>query len=427
MGNEILAQMGRRYRQLWSIWGATGYRGLAARLRSAAAARLIQPNSDLPVRRADVLAADLAHPVVAHSLYHSPGEPLTINWVIIPAAPRSGGHTTLFRIIRYLEDRGHTNRLHFYNVYGGDHLYYEKIARESYGFTGQIKDLNNNMEDAHAVIATSWATAYPVFNSAAAAKKFYFVQDFEPSFYPVGAISLLAENTYRMGFQAITAGRWLSERLASEFGMIAEAFEFGCDTSVYHLLPRFQRSGIVFYARPEAARRGYELGMMALELFAQRNPDVQIHLYGEQLGAIPFPCTHHGRISPLELNELYNRCSAGLSLSLTNVSLVPHEMLAAGCIPVVNDAPQNRMVLDNPYVEYADPYPQSLVAALENVFRVPAREALASAASASVRNSTWESAGATVENILRRAVSDTELSSSVLEVSTDTPTALAHH
>ena len=49
-------------------------------------------------------------------------------------------------------------------------------------------------------------------------------------------------------------------------------------------------------------------------------------------------------------------------LSATNVSLVPHEMLAAGCIPVVNDAEHNRMVLDNAHVAYAPATPFELAA-----------------------------------------------------------------
>ena len=72
-----------------------------------------------------------------------------------------------------------------------------------------------------------------------------------------------------------------------------------------------------------------------------------IHLYGEPAGRLPFAATEHGLLPPEQLNTLYNRCIAGLVLSATNVSLVPHEMLAAGCIPVVNDAEHNRIVLDN--------------------------------------------------------------------------------
>jgi hypothetical protein len=107
-------------------------------------------------------------------------------------------------------------------------------------------------------------------------------------------------------------------------------------------------------------------------------------------------------LRPSELNEIYNRCFAGLSLSMTNVSLVPHEMLSAGCIPVVNDAPQNRMVLDNAHVRYAAPEPHALAAALHGVFTMPNFEQLAAAAAASVQLMTWESAGERFETCLRR-------------------------
>lgn len=68
----------------------------------------------------------------------------------------------------------------------------------------------------------------------------------------------------------------------------------------------------------------------------------------ERVGPTPFRCVDHGLASPTELNAIYNCCFAGLSLSLTNVSLVPLEMLAAGCIAVVNDAAHNRIVLEIP-------------------------------------------------------------------------------
>jgi glycosyltransferase involved in cell wall biosynthesis len=260
------------------------------------------------------------------------------------------------------------------------------------------------MEDAHAVFATAWPTAYPVFNSPCKGKRFYFVQDYEPHFHPVGALSLLAENTYHMGFHAITAGRWLAVKLREECNSPADSFEFGCDTSVYRIRESSQRTGLVFYARPEAPRRGFELGMMAMETFAARNPSIDMHFYGERMGKLPFSVIDHGRVNPERLNEIYNKCFAGLSLSLTNVSLVPHEMLAAGCIPVVNEARQNRIVLDNPFIRYAQPYPEALAAALEEVVQDPDFNSLSRSAAASVRGVTWSDAGATVDGIVRSAL-----------------------
>ena len=226
-------QFGRRYRQCRQVWREEGLRGIENRLRTAAAEYLTPKNPILPVSRHDVLAADLSRTPQVAIPKLTPGQQVVVNWVMIPAAARAGGYTTIFRIIRYLETHGYVNRIYFYNVYGGDHQYYESIVRSSYGFHGAVKSLDKGMEDAHAVMATSWATAYPVFNSNCAGKRFYFVQDFEPYFHPVGALNLLADNTYRMGFHAITAGRWLAQKLSSEFAMSADSFEFGCDTSCY--------------------------------------------------------------------------------------------------------------------------------------------------------------------------------------------------
>jgi O-antigen biosynthesis protein len=118
---------------------------------------------------------------------------------------------------------------------------------------------------------------------------------------------------------------------------------------------------------------------------------------------LPYRRHDHGRVSPEQLNRIYNQCFAGLSLSLTNVSLVPHEMLAAGCIPVVNDVEQNRMVLDNPFMRYAEAYPQGLVNELSSVVRQPDFATLSEAATLSVLGTSWADAGATVDAIFRRA------------------------
>jgi glycosyltransferase involved in cell wall biosynthesis len=400
-------QMARRSRQLRKILSTRGIRGITDRIRTVIGGWILPKGILLPVESADVLASDLSHPpLLAQSAVKS-GDSLVINWVMVPAGPQSGGHTTIFRIIRYLEARGYVNRIYFYNIHGADHEYYKSFTQSFYEFYGPVEQLELGMKDAHAVIATSWATAYPVFNSSSAGKRFYFVQDYEPYFYPMGAINLLAENTYRMGFHAITAGKWLSEKLSAEYGMTTDSFDFGCDTSVYSLTVSTKRTGLVFYARPDAPRRGFELGMMAMEIFATRRPDIDLHFYGDTMGKLRFPIIDHGKVPPKELNRIYNQCYGGLSLSLTNVSLVPHEMLAAGCIPVVNEAIQNRIVLDNLFVRYAPPNPHALASELEAVVNTPNFEELSRAASASVRGATWDDAGATVDGILRRTLDAT--------------------
>ncbi|MGZ3608191.1 MAG: rhamnosyltransferase WsaF family glycosyltransferase, partial [Syntrophales bacterium] len=196
-----------------------------------------------------------------------------------------------------------------------------------------------------------------------------------------------------------------AEKLRAEFSMEADYFEFGSDASHYNRSSGYQRSGIAFYARPEVARRGFELGLMALEIFAKRRPEIELHFYGDKMGNLPFAFIDHGRVTPEQLNDIYNRCYAGLSLSLTNVSLVPHEMLAAGCIPVVNDAVHNRIVLDNPFVRYAQLNPHALAAELEALVTMTDFDTLSRTGAASVHSTTWDGAGEKVDAMFKRIFS----------------------
>lgn len=330
--------------------------------------------------------------------------PLLVNWVCTPPGSEFcfGGHQTIFRIIKYLEGRGHFNRVYLDDIHCGDFDAQAAFIKARFGFKGPIVRVEEGFEDAHALVATAWPTAYRVFNATCCGERFYLVQDFEPRFHSSGSLSALAENTYRMGFHGITAGSWLTSTLRQAYDMSADFFNFGCDMECYRRGSE-DRRGVAFYARPTTSRRGFQLGMLALQLFAHACPEVEIHLFGEKVGATPFKCADHGPLDPAALGRLYNRCFAGLSLSLTNASLVPLEMLAAGCLPVVNDADHTRAVLNNPYVLYASVDPHSLAEKLEAAVNLNNWEAVSRSASESVRYK-WEEAGEVIESIFRRVV-----------------------
>jgi glycosyltransferase involved in cell wall biosynthesis len=249
--------------------------------------------------------------------------------------------------------------------------------------------------DVDAIFATSWETAYPSFRDSSLARRLYFVQDFEPYFYAAGTESVLAENSYRFGFTAITAGGWLSTKLARDYGMTTAHYDFGADPASYRLVNTGERTEIFFYARPVTERRGFELGMMALALFAEERPEYTINIAGWEVSSygIEFPFTNLGSMPIDQLNELYNRCAAGLVLSMTNMSLLPLELLAAGVIPVVNDGENNSLVSDNPYIEYTPASPRALADRLIAVVdRVDLPEH-ARVASASIGDGGWSKSG----------------------------------
>jgi glycosyltransferase involved in cell wall biosynthesis len=402
----------QRLRQTRRLLAREGASGVAARLLRRALGRLEPPGRGaIPVEREHLVRASrlVAEGPPAHRPRPwTPGEPLEVAWITGPPGEGSGGHTTMFRIVARLERHGHRCTVYVYDLHGWELDQHRRTVAEWWPWVrAEVRDLAAGIADAHAVVATSWPTAYPALASPAAGRRFYFVQDLEPVFYPAGSLALLAEATYRFGFHGITAGRWLAERLWADYGMTADHFDFGCELEIYAAGEAGgEREGVCFYSRPSTPRRAHELAVLALELFAERNPEVPIHAFGEPAGPLPFRYTDHGLLRPSELAALYRSCAGGLVLSATNVSLVPYEMLAAGCVPVVNDAEHNRVVLANDCVAYAPAQPAALAQALERLVRRPPaqRAAAAARAAASVRSASWEEAATQVERALAREV-----------------------
>jgi glycosyltransferase involved in cell wall biosynthesis len=400
-----------RAQQTRRLLRSEGYAGVADRLR-ARAVKWISPAGSAPllVAREDLVrAAEIADAGwrLPAPLPLRADDPLEVAWVCVPQTAGAGGFTTMYRLVSALEQAGHRCTIYLLDRHGWALEQHQRTMRGWWpSLRAEIRDAAAGIDDAHAIFATSWETAYPVLTSPAKGARCYLVQDFEPRFYAAGSNALLAEATYRFGFHGLTAGRWLAQLLEREYGMAADSFDFGCEHDRYRLQEGVERTGVCLYARPSTPRRAFELAAAALDLFAERHPEVDIHLYGESVKGLPFAAHDHGLLTPEQLNDLYNRCVAGLVLSATNVSLVPHEMLAAGCIPVVNDAEQSRMVLDNPEVVYAPATPFDLANALAALLERPAdeRRAAAQTAAASVSGTSWEEAGVVIERVVRAAV-----------------------
>lgn len=301
---------------------------------------------------------------------------MTLNWVI-PTVGSGGGHLNIFRFIRYLQSRGHEQRIIEMTVdrpprNSSDEV--KALIRDLYDLDVQEVSLDfENMQPADATFATSWHTAYPVFKFAETRQAFYFVQDFEPLFAPAGTESALIENTYRFGFCGITAGRWLSHKLCKEFGMECHHYNLAVDHGTYFPQHRQREKKIFFYARPVTPRRGFDLGLRALQIFHDRNPDYEIVFAGGDASGrrVDLPATSVGYLDEPSLNDLYNRCAAALVISLTNCSLLPLDIMATGCPVVTNIGDNTEMVLPPDSGIHVIPSPYHLAEALEKVVGEP--------------------------------------------------------
>lgn len=328
--------------------------------------------------------------------------PVKIAWIMSPPGRESGGHQNLFRFINFAEQAGHDCRIYFYHAAGGVNI---PSIRAMLAASEAYPNLKAKLAvydpavgvaaDTQALFATGWETAYPAHRDASLAKRFYFVQDFEPSFYPLGSEAILAENTYKFGFHGITAGGWLSHKLRSEYGMRTDHFDFAVDKSHYRVTNTERRNEIFFYARPVTPRRAFEFGLLVLADFAKLKPDVTINLAGWDVSnwKIPFEYENLSSLQLSELNEVYNRCAAGLVMSLSNMSLLPLELMSSGVTPVVNDGPNNRMVSDNPNIEYVPMSPQAIARKLAEVIDREDAVERSLAMSASVAAVDWEDSG----------------------------------
>lgn len=379
------------------------------------ASRAPQHEIRMLVRYEDAMAVDWTVPPAWRTDPKQVGDgPLRTAWIMHPPGESSGGHQNIFRFIKYLEDAGHAADVYLYDALSPsvDAADIASRLRASRSYPDvrapfHLYGPEGVQPDTDVIVATGWETAYPAYLDPSHARRVYFVQDYEPAFYPVGSEHTLAENTYRFGFAGLTAGGWLADRLSREYGMTTRSFDFAADGATYHVTNDGERRDVFFYARPVTARRAFELGVMALERFAELRPDVTIHLAGWDTSSyrLGFDHVDHGAMSVSELNGLYNRCAVALVLSLTNLSLLPLELLAAGVIPVVNDGPNNRMVSDNPYIEYCPATPAALARRMVEVLDRPDLPSWSARASASVDPSGWHSSGAqfvrSLEEIVR--------------------------
>ena len=227
-------------------------------------------------------------------------------------------------------------------------------------------------KDYDLMFATGWQTIDFV-RKLPAKKKAYFIQDFEPWFFPMGDQYIITENSYRYGFLPVTIGKWLAHKMKSEFNASAEYFDFGADINVYKPLENIEKeNAICFVYQPEKPRRCDYIGLKALKIVKALRPETKIYLYGSSAEAtFDFECENLHIIPIQKCNELYNKCKVGLCMSASNPSRIPFEMMAAG-LPVVELYKENNIYdLPDEGVLLAEPTPEAIASAIVHLLDNP--------------------------------------------------------
>jgi hypothetical protein len=366
-------------------------------------ASLVQPH--------DAIAVDWTVPALFQTDPPAPKtERVRTSWIISPPGRTSGGHQNAFRFMDFLEKAGHSVTVYFYTT--------ESLVaiRDMLRSTSAYPDLRGELRvydpeagldlDTDAVFATGWETAYPAHRHPTNARRFYFTQDFEPAFYPSGSDYVLAENTYRFGFHGFSAGRWLATKLTAEYGMPGDHYDYAVDKQHYSVTNTGRRGEVLFYARPPTARRAFEFGLLVLAELHRLRPEIVINMVGWDISPydVPFPYVNHTALDISQLNEVYNRCAGALILSLTNMSLLPMEVMASGVVPVVNDAPNTRGIFDSPYLDHQPMSPGAMARRLIEIVDAPDQAEHARIMAASVAETDWVDPGDTFLRAFTRAM-----------------------
>jgi GT2 family glycosyltransferase/glycosyltransferase involved in cell wall biosynthesis len=339
------------------------------------------------------------------------GRPMHVAWVIPPFGVGGGGHTTIFRMVRALEQAGHRCSIWVHDPIGVDGsaagTMRKRISDHYFRIDAPVHTGFDDWRGADVAVATGWDTVYKVVRLDDCVSRAYFVQDHEPEFYANSSKSLFAERSYQFGLPCICASPWLADIVRERYGAQATAFKLGVDSEEYAPLGWPRRTDtIAFYARTFTERRAVELGLLALEEVQRQRPHTRIALYGTHaMVHVPFTYEHIGVVSPARLQRLYSEATLGLSLSLTNYSLIPQEMMACG-LPVVElagRACEGVFGDDGKVISLARPDPVDIANHMLELLDDPARAAAQSAAGLEfAREHTWDVATETVVGALEK-------------------------
>jgi glycosyltransferase involved in cell wall biosynthesis len=285
------------------------------------------------------------------------------NWYLPPFDnPYYGGVMTILRYADYLKrEQGISQR---FLICGGCQAaaLADKITAAFPSLAGStVRPLDSaeaiqTIPPADYSVATLWTTAYVLQKVRNTGLKFYFIQDWEPLFYPAGSTSAQAELTYDFGFYGIANTRTLRRLYEEEHGGLATHFAPQIDPAIFHGSPLRSAAGprrLFFYGRPGHPRNGFELAAVALRELKERLGDrVQILCAGspwdpKQYG-LDGVIESLGLLRYEETAELYRSCHVGFVMMMTrHPSYLPFEFMACGGLLVSNNNRANHWLLED--------------------------------------------------------------------------------
>lgn len=196
-------------------------------------------------------------------------------------------------------------------------------------------------------ICSLWTTAYDLLKNNKLQRKLYLIQDDERSFYPRGTLYGLVNSSYEFGFWGITGTDALSNMYRSEFKQ-QHTVTLGSELDLKSYLSTNRNyknkiPRVLFYARPDAPRNGFELGLNGLNRLAEKMKEqVEIVLAGADFDVSQYANVNNcikqaGKVPYTELASFYTSFDAALFLMFSeHPGVFALEMMASSCPVVVN-------------------------------------------------------------------------------------------
>ncbi|MDF2869548.1 MAG: glycosyltransferase [Anaerocolumna sp.] len=275
---------------------------------------------------------------------NKPEKTKRILFVVERMAKYSGGQTSMLRLGTELAKLGHEVGYVVYKPQTKSDM--EEIAASNLtGYLGRMytnKQLEGIKSDI--VVATSWDTV--AFTKKIPGYKMYFIQDYEPYFFSFGELFLMAKKTYEQGLHMVSLGAWNKEMIEKNCRPVSpvDYVEFPYESAEY---PHYKRDYDSYSKKKEIVVAVY------LKYYGKRLPNITQHMlkqvkekflsdgikltllyYGEDKSFRTEGGENLGMLTKKELLSLYRRADFGMVASMSNVSLVPYEMLATG-LPLI--------------------------------------------------------------------------------------------
>ncbi len=242
-----------------------------------------------------------------------PKEIKSINWFVPNFSHLAfGGIFTIFRFMAAFSQHNVKNRIIIYDHPSFD---VEKLKKEIAASFPHFKNYEiivfdhgeedvSTLPECDIAVCTFWVSAYLLLKFNKTKRKYYFIQDYEPIFYPGGSTSALAESTYRFGFRSLVNTPGLLAAVNQRHGMEGISFVPAVDQKLYY--PDFSKNNkkvrVFFYCRPLNPRNAFNLGILTIQKLIEE--------YGD-------------KIEVITAGAEWNESGYGLQGKMTNLGLLP--------------------------------------------------------------------------------------------------------